>query len=69
MSAHTFGWTEFEIDPATQYLTVRTYGIEPYTAAQLAANPAGVVGRTPSVVSEFVVAPQPYRAYLPVVAR
>ena len=68
-AAHTFGWTEFAIDRATQRLTVRTYGIDAYTPAQFAADPAGVVGRTPSVVSEFVVAPQQNRVYLPLVVR
>ncbi|MBC8076262.1 MAG: alkaline phosphatase D family protein, partial [Chloroflexales bacterium] len=69
VAAHVFGWTEFEIDRATQKLTVRTYGIDSYTQAQLNADPASIAGRVPAVVSEFVVTPQQNRVYLPVVAR
>jgi len=32
-----YGWTEFEIE--TQQLRVKTYGIDPYTEAELLANP------------------------------
>jgi 3-phytase/alkaline phosphatase D len=54
---HTFGWTEFNIDPVTQQLRVTTYGVDPYTAADVAANPAGSSDRTPRIVSEFTVNP------------
>ena len=57
VAAHTFGWTEFAIDAATQALTVTTYGIAPYTEADL-ANPAAVLARVPQVVQQFVVQPQ-----------
>ncbi len=57
VAAHTYGWTEFDIDPATQQLRLTTYGIEPYTEAELTANPGDVTGRTPTVVNEFVVNP------------
>jgi len=40
MAGQTYGWTEFEIDPQTQQLRVKTYGIDPYTEAELLANPA-----------------------------
>lgn len=39
MAVHTFGWTEFEIAATSQSLTVTTYGIDAYTAAQLATTP------------------------------
>ncbi len=58
IAAHTYGWTEFEIDPVTQRLTVTTWGIPWYTEAQMAANPAAIIGQTPSVVSRFHVVPQ-----------
>lgn len=51
--AHTFGWTQFEVDAATQVLTVTTYGLDTYeetTAAQAA-------GRDPFVVQQFAVTP------------
>jgi phosphodiesterase/alkaline phosphatase D-like protein len=57
LSTHTFGWTKFEIDAETQQLTVTTYGINAYDAQDLAADPAEVLGRTPQVVSRFIVRP------------
>ena len=57
VAAHTYGWTEFAIDAATQALTVTTYGIAPYTEADLAV-PANVLSRVPQVVQQFVVQPQ-----------
>lgn len=56
--AHTYGWTEFEIEADTQQLRVTTYGIPYYSQADLEADPAEIVSRTPAVVSEFVVTPQ-----------
>lgn len=56
-SVHTYGWTDFQIDPETQELRVITYGIEEYTVDELNADPESVLGRTPTVVSEFVVRP------------
>jgi phosphodiesterase/alkaline phosphatase D-like protein len=57
MATDVYGWTDFSIDPDTQQLTVTTYGITPYTQADLQANPAGVTGRVPQVVGKFVVTP------------
>jgi hypothetical protein len=68
MAVHTYGWSEFEINKDTQALTVTTYGIDPYTAAQLTANPIAIAGRTPRIVSQFRV--QPAKSlYLPIVVR
>ncbi|MBE9212788.1 phytase [Plectonema cf. radiosum LEGE 06105] len=58
VSTHKFGWTEFDIDQETQALTVTTYGIEPYSEAELLANPQSITGREPQIVSQFVVNPQ-----------
>ncbi|MGF1673804.1 MAG: alkaline phosphatase D family protein, partial [Rivularia sp. (in: cyanobacteria)] len=58
VAAHTFGWTEFDIDQETQALTVTTYGIEPYSEAELLANPQSITAREPQIVSQFVVNPQ-----------
>ncbi len=55
VSLNTFGWSEFEIDAQTQQLRVTTYGIDWYDEDELLGNPLDVVGRTPVVVSEFVV--------------
>ncbi|ERN42249.1 3-phytase (myo-inositol-hexaphosphate 3-phosphohydrolase) [Rubidibacter lacunae KORDI 51-2] len=57
-AAHTFGWSEFDIDPVTQVLTVTTYGIESYSEAELLADPEAILARTPQVVSQFEVVPQ-----------
>lgn len=72
MAVHTFGWTEFEIAANDQALTVTTYGIDAYTAEQLANEPAAITGRTPTIVSQFRVVPAGAAAstlYLPVVRR
>ena len=58
IATHTFGWTEFSIDPQTQKLTVTTWGIAPYTEAELLTNPAAILARTPIIVSQFEVNPQ-----------
>lgn len=73
MAVHTFGWTEFDIDAATQALTVTTYGIEPYTAAQLSATPTAITSRVPAIVSQFRVQPMGAATgngyYLPIIIR
>ncbi|WP_228039598.1 5'/3'-nucleotidase SurE [Dolichospermum sp. LEGE 00240] len=57
VATHTYGWTEFNIDQATQKLTVTTYGIDPYTRQELEANPAAISSRQPKIVSQFEVKP------------
>ncbi|MGF1512444.1 MAG: alkaline phosphatase D family protein [Elainellaceae cyanobacterium] len=56
IAAHHYGWSEFAIDPATQALTVTTYGVEPYTEAALLADP-DIALRVPEVRSQFAIAP------------
>jgi phosphodiesterase/alkaline phosphatase D-like protein len=55
---HDFGWTDFDIDPVSGKLLVTTWGIPAYTAADLAADPTGVIARNPVIVSQFEVTPQ-----------
>ena len=38
-------------------LLVTTYGIPGYTAADLVANPAAILARTPTIVSQFLITP------------
>ena len=57
VAAHSFGWTQFDIDPDTQVLTVTTYGIPSYTEAEALADPAAIAARTPVIVSKFEVHP------------
>jgi phosphodiesterase/alkaline phosphatase D-like protein len=54
---HDFGWTDFDIDGATGKLLVTTWGSPAYTDAELAADPTGIIGRDPAVVSQFEVTP------------
>jgi myo-inositol-hexaphosphate 3-phosphohydrolase/phosphodiesterase/alkaline phosphatase D-like protein len=54
VAAHTFGWTQFEIDADTQALTVTTWGIPAYTPEQAGSN----TDLVPQIVSQFVVDPQ-----------
>lgn len=54
--AHTFGWTEFEIDPLTGKLLITTWGI-PYTDAIGAlGNPDALAALQPSPVGQLSVA-------------
>jgi 5'/3'-nucleotidase SurE len=55
---HSSTWTEFDINPATQTLTVTTWGIDGYTEAELLANPESVLSRMPVILSQFEVNPQ-----------
>lgn len=54
-ATNSYGWTEFDIDPRSQRLTVTTYGIEAYTMAQMQSDPDYYTGLTPSIVSQFRV--------------
>jgi Ca2+-binding RTX toxin-like protein len=54
---HSFGWTDFDIAPATGELLVTTYGVPAYGAADLAANSASILALNPTVVSQFNVTP------------
>jgi phosphodiesterase/alkaline phosphatase D-like protein len=55
---HDSGWTDFNIDPLSGKLLVTTWGIPAYTAAELAADPTGIIARDPAIVSQFEVTPK-----------
>ena len=57
VALNTYGWTQFDVDAATQKLTVTTYGIPYYTEAELKANPEAIANLTPTIVSQFEVNP------------
>ena len=57
MAGHVYGWSEFAVDAATQELTVTTYGVPMYVAAEMAERPDAILAHTPEVVSQFVVRP------------
>jgi hypothetical protein len=54
-ATNSYGWTEFEIDAATQDLLVTTYGIDYYSEAELLADPDAILALTPEVLSQFRV--------------
>ena len=58
MAGHVYGWSEFAVDAATQTLTVTTYGIPAYVAAQMAEDAEALLAQTPEIVSQFVVQPR-----------
>ena len=57
-ATHAFGWTQIDIDSTNHELTVTTHGIDWYSAADLAADPVEVSGRTPTILSQFTVTPK-----------
>lgn len=52
---HSYSWSEFDINPISQKLTVTTYGIPSYTEAELLANPNAITNQTPRILSQFEV--------------
>lgn len=58
VAGNNFTWAEFDIDAATQELTVTVFGIDAYSEAEFLADPDAILALEPSVVSQFVVAPQ-----------
>jgi alkaline phosphatase D len=54
-ATNTYGWTEFNVDATTHALTVTTWGIPPYSEAQLLADPAAIASRNPVVISRFAL--------------
>lgn len=58
VAAHNYSWTEFDIDPTTQQLTVTTFGIDAYSEADVLADPQSVIDLQPTIISQFEVNPQ-----------
>ncbi len=56
-ATNSFGWTEFNVNEASQALTVTTYGIPWYDEATLLANPGAIAALNPKVIQQFVVHP------------
>jgi hypothetical protein len=60
--SHSYSWTEFDIDPVTQALTVTTYGIDGYTEEDVDPNNPNnkldeVLASQPTILSQFQVNP------------
>jgi len=58
VSAHHYGWTEFEVDAVSKALTMTTWGVDWYTPAEAAADPAGIIARPITVRQRLTVSPQ-----------
>ncbi|MFN8443257.1 MAG: alkaline phosphatase D family protein [Caldilineaceae bacterium] len=58
VALHSYGWSEFTIDAATQQLTITTWGVLPYSEGDLQAQRNQVLSRQPTIVSQFEVTPQ-----------
>ena len=58
MAGHVYGWTEFEVDADSQALTVTTYGLPAYLAAEMEGNGEALATTVPEIVSQFVVQPK-----------
>jgi hypothetical protein len=54
---HGYGWTKFDVDATTSKLTVTTYGVPYYSAADAAANPASIAALVPTLQAQFTVNP------------
>jgi phosphodiesterase/alkaline phosphatase D-like protein len=54
----SFGWTSFVVNPRSRVLRITTYGIKPYSSADLASNPTEVAERQPEVLSQILVTPE-----------
>jgi phosphodiesterase/alkaline phosphatase D-like protein len=57
VAAHSYGWTQFVIDPITHELLVTTYGIAPYRESDPSFDPAAVAALVPQIVQQFRVSP------------
>jgi hypothetical protein len=55
---HSFGWTEFEIAPEDEKLTITTYGVPAYTPAQARNQPEPILSLTPEIMSQLIITPQ-----------
>jgi 3-phytase len=58
VAAHQFAWTEFNIDPDTQVLTVTIWATDAHSEAEFLADSDAVTALQPEIVTEFEVTPQ-----------
>ena len=55
---HTFGWTEFEIAPETEKLTITTYGVPAYNPVEARLKSEQILGYEPEIMSQLIITPQ-----------
>lgn len=58
IAGHVFGWTEFDIAPDTQILTITTWGIPAYSPEDAANRPDDILAYQPEVINQLIVKPQ-----------
>lgn len=58
VAAHHYGWSEFDIDAQSKALTITTYGVDWYSPAEAAADPAAIIARPITVRQQIVLSPQ-----------
>lgn len=57
VAAHHYGWTEFDVDAQSKALTITTYGVDWYSPAEAAADPAAIIARPITVRQQIVLDP------------
>ncbi len=55
---HTYGWSEFEVSPDTETLTITTYGVPAYSPEQARDDSETILAMTPQVMSQLIITPQ-----------
>ena len=58
VAAHHYGWSEFDVDAGSKALTITTYGVDWYTPAEAAADPAAIIARPITVRQKLVLTPR-----------
>lgn len=57
IATHHYGWTEFDVDPASKALTITTHGVDWYTPEEAAADPEAIIARPITVRQRIVLNP------------
>jgi hypothetical protein len=55
VAVHHYGWTEFEVETVSKDLVMTTYGVDWYSPADVAADPAAILARPVTVRQQLVV--------------
>ncbi len=58
IAGHVFGWTEFDVAPDTQVLTITTWGIPAYSPEDATKRSQDILALKPEVINQLVVTPQ-----------
>ena len=58
VSGHSFGWTEFEIAPDSEKLTITTYGVPAYNPIEARLKSEQILTYEPAIMSQLIITPQ-----------